>query len=165
MKMNEAALKAEVLKLLRGHEPLLAKALPSAGETPDADTSKKDLASAQSELDRNKRFLEGLYESLVSGDISDAEYKDLKSAYETKIASLTGQIKQLHDTIHSRARQEASLAQAHTNVRKLEQASDLTAEIIDRLVERITVYPGGRLEVKLSFMDATVCNQEGGFVA
>jgi len=162
MKMTESALKAEMLKLLREYEPHLAKILsPSSVEASDADDSKKELASAQSEFDRNKRFLEGLYESLVSGDISDAEYKDMKSVYEVKIASLTERIKQLREEIHTRAGREAAFAQAHKNVQRLEQVSDLTAEIVGRLVDRIMVYPDGRIEVKFSFLDEPVYNKEG----
>jgi hypothetical protein len=163
MKMTEAALKSEMLELLHKYEPHLAKVLsPSSGETTDADNSKKELASVQSEFDRNKRFLEGLYESLVGGDISDAEYKDMKSAYEIKAASLTERIKHLREVIHIRTSQEAIFAEAHANVQRLELVSDLTAEIIDRLVERITVYPGGRVEVKFTFLGEPVYNKQEG---
>jgi DNA invertase Pin-like site-specific DNA recombinase len=160
MLMTESALKSEMLRLIREYEPHLAKVLsPSPGETPDADNPKKELSSVQSEFDRNKRFLEGLYESLVSGDISDDEYKDMKSAYEIKIASLTEQIKRLREEILIRASQEAIFAEAHANMQRLEQVSDLTAEIVDRLVERITVCPNGRIEVKFSFLDEPVYNK------
>jgi len=163
LKLPETELKTEMLKMLREYEPFLAKVMsPLSGETPEVVDYKKELASVQSEFDRNKRFLEGLYESLVSSDISDAEYKDMKSAYEIKIATLTAQIKHLRETIHSRAHQVATLSQAHANVQRLEQISDLTAEIIDRLVERITVHPNGRIEVKFSFLDEPVYNNEEG---
>jgi hypothetical protein len=163
MKMPETALKTEMLRLMREYEPYLAKMLaPSSGIVSEVGNSQKELASVQSEFDRNKRFLEGLYESLVSGDISDSEYKDMKSTYEVKIASLTEQIKQLREEIHTRAGREAALSQAHANVQKLEQISDLTAEIVDRLVERITVHPNGRIEVKFSFLDEPVFNKEEG---
>ena len=162
MLINEAALKAEILELLHRHEPALVKELLPPKETPEADTPKKDLAAAQSEFDRNKRFLEGLYESLVSGDISNAEYKDMKSAHEAKMASLAERIKQLREAIYIRTRQEAFLAEAHTNVLKLERVSDLTAEVIDSLVEKITVSPGGRIGVKFRFLDEAVYNLDGG---
>jgi phage-related minor tail protein len=136
--------------------------LPSSGKVSEGDNSKKELASAQSEFDRNKRFLEGLYESLVSGDISDAEYKDMKSAYEVKITALTEKVKHLRETIHNCVQQEAELTQAHANVQRLEQVSDLTAEIIDKLVDRITVYPNKRIEVKFSFLNEPVYNREEG---
>lgn len=162
-KMSETALKTEMLKMLHKYEPHLAKILaPTVNNTHVADNSKKELESVQSEFDRNKRFLEGLYESLVSGDISDAEYKDMKSAYEIKITSLTEQIKRLREEIHARAAWEAALSQAHAHVQRLEQVSDLTPEIVDRLVERITVYPNGRIEVKFSFLNEVVCNKKEG---
>jgi hypothetical protein len=163
MKITETVLKTEMLSMLREYEPYLAKVLmPSASETPMADDSKKELASVQSEFDRNKRYLEGLYESLVSGDISDAEYKDMKSVYEVRIATLAERLKRLREEIYISAAREAALSQAHANVQRLEQVSDLTAEIVDRLVERITVYPNGRFEVKFNFLDEPVCNKKEG---
>ncbi len=163
MKINEAVLKAEILELLRSHEPFLAKEPLRLNETSEADILKMDLSSAKSAFDRNRRFLEGLYESLVSGDISEAEYKDLKLGYETKIASITERIQRLRDNIHICVQREASLTKAHADVIKLEQVSDLTAEMIGRLVERIIVYPEGRIYVQLSFLEDTVNNRlEGG---
>jgi hypothetical protein len=163
MLMKEADLKAEMFALIMRYEPFLGKVLsPFTGAVAEADKSKKELASAQSELSRNKRYLEGLYESLVSGDITDAEYKEMKLAYEAKTISLAERIKLLRETIHSRAAQDAALSQAYSNVRMLERISDLTAELIDRLVERITVYPNGRIAVKFSFLGETIYNKEEG---
>jgi hypothetical protein len=118
------------------------------------------LSSAQSEFDRNKRFLEGLYESLIRGDICDTEYKDMKFAYEDKIALLTERIKRLREEVYTRVTQETVLTQAHKSVQKIEQVSDLTVEIIDRLIEKITVCPNGCIEVKFRFLSETVCNKE-----
>jgi DNA invertase Pin-like site-specific DNA recombinase len=162
VKIPETALKSEILRLILRYEPHLENVLaPLSGVTTESGNSQKELTSAQSELGRNKRFLEGLYESLVSGDISDTEYKDMKSAYEAKVSGLAERIKRLCEAISLRARQEAALSEAHANVKRLEQISDLTAEIVDRLVERITLYHDGRIEVKFSFLDETVNKKEG----
>jgi DNA invertase Pin-like site-specific DNA recombinase len=162
-KMSESALKSEMLKLIREYAPRLERALPpSANTESESGEAKKELASAQSEFNRNKRFLEGLYESLVNGDISDAEYKELKSDYEMKVASLAERLKRLREEIHIRAAQEAAFAKAHESAQRLERVSDLTAEIVGRLVERITLHPGGRIEVQFSFLDEPVFNKEEG---
>ncbi len=69
----------------------------------------------------------------------------------------------MRDNIHICVQREASLTKAHADVLKLEQVSDLTAEMIGRLVERIIVYPEGRIYVQLSFLEDTVNNRlEGG---
>jgi len=167
VKITETAMKETMLDMLRRYEPYLQQALSPEGDTVVATGAHADngfqseLAAAQSELDRNRRYLEGLYESLVSGDISDAEYKDMKAAYEAKVASLAARTKGLREEIQKRARLESSLSQAHASVRTITAISDLTAEMIDRLIERIVVYPDGRIYVKFSFLDEAVYNMEG----
>jgi len=167
LKITETALKEDTLDMILRYEPFLAQALLSDSGTSAVGAQasgnpQNELAATQSELDRNRRYLEGLFESLVGGDISDAEYKDMKSAYESKIAALAERAKRLREEISIQAKREASLSQAHANVQKIEQVSDLTAEIIDKLVDRIQVCPNGRIGVKFSFLDEMVYNNEGG---
>jgi DNA invertase Pin-like site-specific DNA recombinase len=162
-KIVESALKEIVLEMILRYEPFLEQALLPEANTPDTSASgrlKNELAAARYEHDKNGRYLKGLYESLVSGDISDAEYKDMRGDYESKIAFLAGQIKDLLEKIHIAAEQEKALSQAHASVRTIKQASDLTGEIIDKLIEKITVYPD-HIEVKFRFLDEVVCNSEG----
>jgi DNA invertase Pin-like site-specific DNA recombinase len=163
--ITETAMKEMVFALIRKHEPFLTLALSQdvnnfAVSVSAGDKLKDELAAAKSELDKNNRFLAGLYQSLVDGDISDAEYKDMKGAYETRITSLTDQVMRLQDAVHNRAQQEKVLSKARASVRKIEQVSDLTAEIIDRLVEKIIVYHSGRIGVKFRFMDDVVHSSE-----
>ena len=113
------------------------------------------------ELDNNKHFLRGLYESLVIGDLSDAEFKEMKTLYETKIATLTGQLEDLRRSEYHCAEQNMKLSQAHADIRAIVQASDLTAEIVDNLIEKIYVSKHRNLEIKFKFLDEVV-SIEGG---
>jgi DNA invertase Pin-like site-specific DNA recombinase len=161
MKITENALKSEVLNLLRKYKKHLANITPTTIHTSENDTVQKELLSVQSEYDRNKRFLSGLYERLVSRDISDDEYKEMKSAYELKISLLTKKIKHLREEIYTRTERETVSLQAHKSMQKLEQDSDLTSDIIGKLIDRITIYSDGRIAIKFSFLNETVINKDG----
>jgi hypothetical protein len=175
----EKALKKIILDMIRQYEPFLEQAFQPMANTVTNDTAntkeslKEKLTAAQFDFDRNSRFLKGLYESLVQGDISDSEYKDMKGDYETKIAALAVQIKYLRESVHIHAQQEKAFLQAHKSVQTIEQISDLTADIIDKLVERIIVHQDGRLDVKFRFLDDIVfgyqesdaVNAKGGALA
>lgn len=122
--LPESILKDKMLNLFREHEPYLADILTSSvGDMPEKDHLNKELNSSQSEFDRNRRYLEGLYESLVCGDISDDEYKEMKSAYEVKVMSLSERIKLLRDEIHVCTAQKTVLSEAHANMKRLRDNS------------------------------------------
>lgn len=154
MYITEKSLKEKLFDILRGHESFLAHALAQTVDTaPTNDAYKEGLAAVRSELDKNQRFLKGLYESLVLGDITDSEYKEMKASYQAKVLSLTEREKQLRDDAHRLVRQESALSNAHESVQTVSQVSELTAEVIDRLVEKIHVYGDGRIAVKFRFLD------------
>ena len=158
MYITERLLKAMVFGLLREHEAFLAQAMTETVDAApaNADAYKDDLASVRLELDKNRRFLKGLYESLVLGDVTDSEYKEMKAGYQAKISSLAEREKQLRDSAHHRAQHESALSKAHESVQSVNHVSELTAEAIDRLIESIHVYADGRISVKLRFLDEEV---------
>ena len=162
MKMTETALKKTLLDMLIKYEPFLAHAMSqTADATPVKDIFKEELAAVKTELDKNQVFLKGLYESLVLGDITDTEYRELKEGYETKIASLRRREKQLRDNAHRSIQQKSLLSKAHESVKTISQLSDLTAEVIDRAVEKIHICEDGRIRVKFRFMEEEVYSGEG----
>jgi DNA invertase Pin-like site-specific DNA recombinase len=151
-KITEKLLKEKIFALLQGHEIVLSQ---TAVAVP-VDSHSDELAIIKSELGKNQTFLKGLYESLIESDITDSEYKQMKSGYETKIAALTEQEKQLRDDSHACIQQAESLSKAQESVRTISDVSDLTAEIIDRLVEKIHVYDNNRIAVKFRFTEEVV---------
>ena len=160
----ENTLKDLVLHMIREYEPFLEQALsPAENDTP-ANAAKNctlenELTVAWQEFDNNQRYLKGLYESLMCGDISEGEYKDMKGAYEKKIASLSTQINNLRENIHTRDLQAKALSQAHASVQTIEQVSDLTADIIDKLIEQIFVCQHQCIGIKFRFLSDVVYNR------
>jgi DNA invertase Pin-like site-specific DNA recombinase len=165
--MPENTLKSIMFGMIYKYESLMAQVLSAEANTsattgvPASDNLNNELAAVRYELDKNKQYFAGLYQSLMDGDISDTEYKDMKAAYEVKITSLTGRVKGLQETILDRAQREKELSQARMSVQRIEQASDLTAEIVDKLVEKIHIYPNKRIGVKFRFMDDVIYSDDG----
>jgi len=141
--INEKVLKEKLLRLLQKHN---FDYVPCASDN-------DELTAVRAELDKAQHFCRGLYESLILGDITDTEYKQMKSGYESKIAALTEREKLLLEDNYSRVRAKNKLSQSRESVRDLNCVSDLTAEIIDKLVERIHVYQGKRIAVKFRFAE------------
>jgi hypothetical protein len=149
--------------MIRRYEPFLEQSLASVKSKIPTNTAKNstlenELTAARQEFDKNQRYLKGLYESLMSGDITDAEYKDMKGAYETKIVILSKQINYLRETIHERELQDKVLLQAHAGIQTIGQPSDMTTEIIDKLIEKIFVFQNQRIGVMFYFLDEVVYN-------
>jgi hypothetical protein len=115
-----------------------------------------ELRNVQAELERNGSFLKGLYESLICSDITGAEYKEMKQSYEAKIAALTGRERQLREAARTAALETARRGKAADNIGAVYRIADLTADVMDALIERILVYEDKRIEIKFKFTDETV---------
>jgi predicted Zn-dependent protease len=155
-------MKNAVLERLLGNESFVALVnTPPSEENKilDSDKHKDDLAKNKAETDKNSRFLKGLYESLVLGDISNDEYRELKSTYESKMAFLTEQEAILRKTILNSLRNEKAMEEARDSAVSLKSVSDLSAELIARTVDRMTVYERERIEVVMLFGAEKICNE------
>ena len=152
MKIGEKLLKEKIFNLLKNHEVVLSR----VATTEPVNDYNAELTAVKTELCKNRMFLKGLYESLIVGDITDFEYKEMKSGYETKIAELTAREKQLRDNAHARIQQEKALSKVQESVQRIESVSDLTAEVIDKVVEKIVVHENNRITVKFRFMEEVV---------
>ena len=160
--ITEKLFKKKVFALLRKHESFLTQVMTQTADTAPTEVGYDvELAAVKSELDRNTYFLKGLYESLINSDITDCEYKDMKSRYEAKIISLIEREKQLRDNAYIRVQNEKALSKAHKSVQTVSQISDLSADAIDKLIEKIHVYKDKRIKVKFHFMDEEVYCGEG----
>jgi len=74
-----------MLDMIRKYEPFLEQALSPVKNNAPANTVKNctlesELTAAWHEFDNNQCYLKGLYESLMCGDVSKGEYKDMKGA-------------------------------------------------------------------------------------
>jgi len=121
----------------------------SAEQNPDRNEIKK----LQSEIKRSSNFLQGLYESRSNGDITSEEFKSMKVSYESKIADLSAREKELRNEMFTRAAREAEESKTAAHLQGVRQISNLTTDVLDRLVKKIAVYEDKLVEVHFTFTD------------
>ena len=157
VKISEIVFKGKVFDLIRKHGLFQS----TTAITTSQNTSCKDeLDAIKSLLNQNQMFLKGLYESLALGDITECEYKEMKNGYKAKIASLTNQANQLRENEHRRIQEDSALLKAQKSIQKMGNLSEMTTEIIDRIIEKITVFKDTRIAVKFRFSDEEVFSDE-----
>jgi len=151
-RVREAHLREELLTTIQKQALVFVDKQTHLKSSTNAHESQTaELRTAHSELDRNSNFLTGLYESLVSGDINDREYRELKLSYEAKIAVLTEKVLMLKAAMRDDALQNmAKKATAQNFIRSIGLA-DLTPELADALIEKVTVFDDKRIEVAFRF--------------
>ena len=130
--------------------------LLTVGPSQADEAIKAELRTVQADIRKNSHYLEGLYESLVTGDLTDSEFREMKEAYETKIAALTKKEKDLRNEIHNSIRKQAELSKANTSIQATRGISDITADVVNDLIERIHVFEDKSIKVKFTFADEEV---------
>ena len=164
MRTTEPLIKTAVLEQLLGDESFINQVkAPSFDVTIplESEAYKNDLTKVKADTERNKRFLIGLYESMTLGDISGTEYRELKSTYESRMASLAASESNLREKMHNSICNEAALEKAKNSTISLKSVADLTDEIIEQTISNIVVHDKERIEVTLRF-GADMINSEGG---
>jgi hypothetical protein len=158
--INGEELKAQVFEILRIQAEAFADNKKQTTVAPTVDNA--ELRGVQSEMNRVSGFLKGLYESLVNGDITKAEYKELKSSYEAKIAKLTEQENELREAARLAVLESARREKAVENYGALHNASELTTEIVDALIEKILIFTDKSIEISFKFSDVTKGGTDNG---
>jgi DNA repair exonuclease SbcCD nuclease subunit len=132
------------------------------------NSERTEILRLQSEISKNSRFLQSLYESLSQGDITSDEFKEMKSGYEIKIAGLQAKEKELRNHMLNRAAKEAEESKTAAQLHGVRQICDLTAETLNRLIKKIVVFEDKRVEVHFTFTDEIAytsgvdCSSESG---
>lgn len=112
---------------------------------------KEKIASRRRDTHRLRESIRGLYEHLVEGILSKDEYFSLKGSYETKIEQLAAEIGQLESGIAAIDRQIEEYRTLEKDAEDIRRNRELTAELIDRLIDRIEVSKDKKLTVRFKF--------------
>jgi hypothetical protein len=96
----------------------------------------------------------------MTQDITQDEYRELKAGYEVKIANLTAKEKELRNKMVEQIAKDSATAKTASQLGGVRQITDLTADCLDKLVERILVYEDKHIEVQFKFTnDITVSSE------
>ncbi|MDR0949321.1 MAG: recombinase family protein [Lachnospiraceae bacterium] len=159
VRIDGTELKRQVLVLIREQALRFTELripIQNKGNAPISDELKK----IQQELGRTIGFLKGLYESLMDGDITNDEYTDMKFGYETKIETLKNQERVVRNKLHEKYLAESVRNLADKALCNINGIEDLTAEVIDALIERIQLFQDNHIEVKFKFTEE-IASTEG----
>ena len=137
-------------------ETIRAQMCPALGI--DSNKDKLDLQTVQQteheeklrSIQDSKRYL---YEQYALGEIDLETYRTRKAVYDTELV----QAKNVHAVITAQTKQikrdyEIKLKQQEI-VQKVGNANMLTKALIDRLINKVYVFPGDRIEIEYATQD------------
>lgn len=98
-----------------------------------------EIAELSRQAQKNKAFLNGLYENLVNGNLSETEYRELHENYTHQVDTALEQIQKLQAQQSELERQAKGCISIADRMAKVDTNTELTAQLVDALIERITV--------------------------
>lgn len=154
--VKEAELKTAVMDVLRENAASISGGtsyLERESGGAMSEVCEARLREISRQLQSNGRYLKSLYENMVSGVIMTEEFTSMKADYEAKIEALSRQADELRQ---QRREREAAIHEANDMAYAVSRAvheSKLTAEVVDKLVEKILVSRDKSFEIQLHCCD------------
>lgn len=130
-----------------------AEALLQKRQVNTSSTTDRELSRAKSERESLKMLRERLMRDLLSGILSKEDHDRMKQRYTQEAEELEERIARLQK---EQRREKTLLTDRNpwlTAFRKHTGKVVLTRELVQTLVERITVYQGNRIEIQLKYRD------------
>ena len=112
-------------------------------------SAERELAELAKTVESSRKYLMSLYESLVTGVLTNAEYLEMKRDYERKISDAVVRTQNLQARQAELAEQSNRYIGFADHLAALDADSELTAKLIDLLIERVTV--NGRDDISIRF--------------
>ncbi len=122
-----------------------------AKQKQEKDTLRAKMSIKRQEIEKKQRLIRGLYENFVQGTLTSKEYFDMKADYEALISELSGEIEQLEINMDTLDDQLAKYKEMEQDAKTLAQDHALTAELIERLIERIEIDHERNIHVSFYF--------------
>ena len=137
-------------------ETIRAQMCPALGI--DSSKDKLDLQTVQQAEHEDKlRFIQDskrqLYEQYALGEIDLETYREQKAVYDAELvqaknvyAAISAQTKQIQSDYEARLKQREI-------VQEVGNADTLTQALIDRLISKVYIFPGDRIEIEYVMKD------------
>lgn len=103
------------------------------------------------EIERLRGFVRSLYENFIQDVLSADEYFAYKQKYESKIETLSEEIVQLDNGLKTVEKQIEQYREMKRDAASLREDRELTAALIDRLIDRIEVTEDNQITVRYRF--------------
>ena len=125
--------------------------LYSLTDRQQAEARKAEIASLKQFIGKNQNYLNSLYESLVNNIITAEEYQSMRKDYGDKISDAVKKIHNL-ETVQSEAEKKYNYyCDLSDAVEKIVKNNALTKELIGKLIDKIYVYKGRKVEIIYNF--------------
>lgn len=112
---------------------------------------KEKITNRKQEIQRLRGIVRSLYENLVQGVLTNDEYFDYKEKYESKIADLALEVEQLENGLRAMDEQIKQYQELTRDAESIRADRELTAALIERLIDRIEVSHDKQITVHYRF--------------
>lgn len=156
VRMPETELIATVTSILEKELAVaLGMSLPlfqlEARQKQEKDKLKAQMSTQRQEIEKKRLLIQGLYENFVQGILTGEEYFELKTGYEQSIHERSGGIEALEKSMDVLDSQLIRYREMEKDAKSLAQDHVLTAELIERLIERIEIDHERNIHVMFRF--------------
>lgn len=109
------------------------------------------ITSRKQEIQRLHGLVRSLYENLITGVLTKDEYFSYKEKYEARIGELAQEVAQLEKGLKTLDKQMEQYRVLAKDAENLRQDRELTAALIDRLIDRIEISTDKQITVRFRF--------------
>lgn len=124
--------------------------LQSEKRRADIKIAHRELAVLQSRKNQLDKGLQDLYEKLIDGSVGKETYLAQKQAINSQIQELASRISSLESAAQNPESSGNSFIDKYKEYAELET---LTGDVAKELVEKVVLYPDGRMEINLLCRD------------
>lgn len=129
-------------------------------QTVERTELKEKITSRKQEIQRLNGLIRSLYENLIQGILLKEEYITYKGKYEFKIQQLTEEVAHLEKGLKALDEQIAQYRALKRDSDDLRENRELTAALIDRLIDRIEITKDKQITVRYRFESEFDSNEE-----
>lgn len=134
-------------KLCEADEQEMLKYLIKDGEKNSADSyAERELKKAQKRLKELDGLLAKLYEDRLSEKITERNFDSLCAKFQTEQEQLDVRISELTAEVNAKADRQQNIRNWVETIKKYSDPKELTAEMLNALIERIAVHEAETLE-------------------
>lgn len=113
----------------------------------------EQLRVKQQEIQRLRGLNKSLYESLMSDILTQDEFRFLKAKYDAQINAASEEAQTLDSGLRKQNEQKAACDKLSMDAQQLKKDRALTAELVERLIERIEISRDHQITVAYRFTD------------
>lgn len=121
---------------------------------------KEKISSRKQEIQRLNGLIRSLYENLIQCILSKEEYIAYKGKYESRIQQLNEEVAHLEKGLKALDKQIAQYRALKRDSDDLRENRELTAALIDRLIDRIEITKDKQITVRYRFESEFDSNEE-----